>query len=57
MKTGTKVELKEFTGSKWEWTGRMGHVTDCDTHCLSVRTDDGAQIRDVLEHFRTVESE
>ncbi len=53
MKTGIYVEIKEFTGSRGEWTGRKGHVTEADLHCLTVRTDDGKTVRDVLEHFRT----
>ena len=53
VESGVRVEIKEFTGSKWEWIGRMGTVIDADMHCLKVKTDDGEEIRDVLEHFRT----
>ncbi len=54
MKTGDKVEIKEHNGGAWQWPKpqRIGHITDVDKHCYSVRTDDGEDIRDVHEHFR-----
>ena len=56
MLTGDHVEIKEHNGGSWKWTGRKGHVTDFDKYCFTVRTDDGKQIRDVKEHFRSVTS-
>lgn len=56
MTTGDRVEVKEFTGSKWEWKKRFGRITRVDMYCYSVRTDDGEDIRDIHEHFREVES-
>ena len=55
VEIGDKVEIKQAFGKgNWRWTGRKGHVTHVDEHCLSVRTDDGENIRDVREHFRRV---
>ena len=56
MNTGDRVEIKEFAGSRWKWTGRLGHITKVDQYCYSVRTDDGDNIRDVHEHFRRPQS-
>lgn len=56
MGIGDYVEVKQAVSKgKWKWTGRKGHITGVDRHCASVRTDDGADIRDVHEHFRPAE--
>lgn len=52
MNVGDKVEIKDFTGGRWAWLKRHGHITAIDKRCAEVRTDDGENIRDVLEHFR-----
>ncbi len=52
--TGDKVEIKEFNGGQWKWTGRKGHVIDLDEHCYTVMGDDGERVRDVKVHFRRV---
>lgn len=54
MEIGDYVEIKQAAGKRWAWTGRKGHITAVDEHCLDVRTDDGENIRDVKEHFRSV---
>ena len=54
MKVGEEVEVKEYRGSRWLFDGRRGHITEVDDWCYSVRTDDGENIRDLKEHFRTV---
>ncbi len=54
MEIGQYVEVKEAHGAgNWKWTGRHGHVTRIDKHCVEVRTDDGELIRDVREHVRS----
>ena len=58
MKIGSYVDIKEHRGGgRWSYEDidgnvRRGHVTAMDEHCLSVRTDDGENIRDVRDHFR-----
>ena len=56
MNTGDKVEIKEHDGGSWMWVEpkRVGHITDVDKYCYSVRTDDGKSIRDVHNHFRKI---
>ncbi len=55
MNVSDYVEIKEAVGKHWKWTGRKGHVTKVDKYCCDVRTDDGEDIRDVVEHFRPTE--
>lgn len=53
MDVGDQVEVKEAVGKgNWQWTGRIGMVTEADEHCLLVWTNDGDRVRDVREHFR-----
>jgi len=52
MNISDYVEIKDASGTTWQWRGRKGHITGVDKYCYSVRTDDGQDIRDVHDHFR-----